>query len=75
MVQNCENLSFLPPIPWTPALCHVSICRKSEKIFYTKDGSLMTIDGTGDLMLDEKLLAFHKSASPKANLAEAPLIM
>lgn len=61
MVEDCKSLSFLPPIPWNPTLCHVEIrCVGSRPMLsYKKGDSQLVINGNGDLMIDEKVLAFN----------------
>ncbi|VAH39618.1 unnamed protein product [Triticum turgidum subsp. durum] len=61
-IQNCPELSLVPPIPWTETLCSVSIrgAMLLDKLVYSNssDGVRLDIVGKDDLHSLDQVLAF-----------------
>uniref|UniRef100_A0A453A6A1 AAA+ ATPase domain-containing protein n=1 Tax=Aegilops tauschii subsp. strangulata TaxID=200361 RepID=A0A453A6A1_AEGTS len=61
-IQNCPELSLVPPIPWTETLCSVSIrgAMLLDKLVYSNssDGVRLDIVGKDDLGSLDQVLAF-----------------
>ncbi|XP_040255346.1 putative disease resistance protein RGA4 [Aegilops tauschii subsp. strangulata] len=63
-IEDCRNLLSLPPIPYSDALCSVTLTRVGrglEELRYSsKTYHSLSIEGNGDMhSLDETVLAFH----------------